>query len=713
MGNYDVTCACLVAVMVDQPAARADGRAVIAPESRATGETPEEVLVVTGTRTSAFDSPYSATRISREQIAKKLVRNLPEALTATPGVMVQKTAHGQGSPFLRGFTGYRTLTLIDGVRYNNSIYRDGPNEYFSLIDFNSVEQIELLNGPAGVLYGSDAIGGTLNLQTKSSRFADAQRRFFRGSQDYRYSTADDSHLARTEFDFGAGQRWGAHVGYSQKHYGDLRAADLGTQPQTGYGERAFDLRYDQALNAQWDLTLVHQALTQDDVWRTHATIYGRSFAGTSVGSDLVRQKDQSRSLSYFRLSGTEIAPVVDAIELTLSSQAWDEDGERVRSNRRQLLESFESRMLGVDLALETHFQQVSVSYGIDYYRDTVDSRGVEFAPDGRLREIKIQGPVGDDAHYGMLGVHLQAEFDPLNRLAVTIGSRYTNTHVDIGRYEDPTSGLPAAYADRWTGIVNSARATYDVARDHNIKLWAGVSQSFRAPNIADLSRFGASRTNETEIAATNLEPENFLTYEIGLKAHGEPWRASGTYYYTRIHDFITSTPTGRTVEELIEVSKTNSASGFVHGVELAVEYSLSRSVSAFANLTWLEGRLDVFENSATLVRVREPLSRIMPLTANLGLEWSSADARSWLALAVTIAGAADHLSAGDRNDTERIPPGGTPGYSYLALRAGHRLTARLAFDLALENVLDEAYRTHGSGSNEPGFGAKLGLRVSF
>ena len=126
--------------------------------------------------------------------------------------MVQKTAHGQGSPFLRGFTGYRTLTLIDGVRYNNSIYRDGPNEYFSLIDFNSVEQIKLLNGPAGVLYGSDVIDGTLNLQTKSSRFADAQRRYFRGSQDYRYSTADDSHLASTELDFGTGQRSGPSEG---------------------------------------------------------------------------------------------------------------------------------------------------------------------------------------------------------------------------------------------------------------------------------------------------------------------------------------------------------------------------------------------------------------------------------------------------------------------------------------------------------------------
>jgi hemoglobin/transferrin/lactoferrin receptor protein len=131
-----------------------------------------ETVVVTGAARGAatVEAPYTVNVVSRAQLARKLVRTLPEALSETQGVLVQKTAHGQGSPFLRGFTGYRTLTLIDGVRYNNSVYRDGPNEYFSLIDFNAMERLELLSGPAAVLYGSDAVGGTLNLQTRAARF---------------------------------------------------------------------------------------------------------------------------------------------------------------------------------------------------------------------------------------------------------------------------------------------------------------------------------------------------------------------------------------------------------------------------------------------------------------------------------------------------------------------------------------------------------------
>ena len=75
----------------------------------------------------------------------------------------------------------------------------------------------------------------------------------------------------------------------------------------------------------------------------------------------------------------------------------------------------------------------------------------------------------------------------------------------------------------------------------------------------------------------------------------------------------------------------------------------------------------------------------------------------WLEGVVDAADKADRLSADDERDTQRIPPGGTPGYAVLTLRGGiARGRRRLQLTLALENVMDEDYRIHGSGVNEPG-----------
>ena len=95
------------------------------------------------------------------------------------------------------------------------------------------------------------------------------------------------------------------------------------------------------------------------------------------------------------------------------------------------------------------------------------------------------------------------------------------------------------------------------------------------------------------------------------------------------------------------------------------------------------------------------------------LRWDSPDGKWWGELAGTFAGEADRLSSADKEDTQRIPPGGTPGYALFGLYGGYRVNDHLRVSIALENLLDQPYRTHGSGSNEPGFGVSTGITASF
>ncbi|MBN1558201.1 MAG: Plug domain-containing protein, partial [Lentisphaerae bacterium] len=131
-------------------------------------------LVVTPTREArrVEDVPYAAGLLDAETLRVALsARTVPEALAYEPGIMVQKTAHGQGSPYIRGFTSQRTLFLVDGVRLNNAVFREGPNPYWNTVDPLSLHAVEIVRGPASVLYGSDAVGGTVRAVTRGRQDA--------------------------------------------------------------------------------------------------------------------------------------------------------------------------------------------------------------------------------------------------------------------------------------------------------------------------------------------------------------------------------------------------------------------------------------------------------------------------------------------------------------------------------------------------------------
>ncbi|HLA05451.1 MAG TPA: TonB-dependent receptor plug domain-containing protein, partial [Syntrophales bacterium] len=195
-------------------------------------------IVVTATRSEEdiFKVPYSADIVTAEDIQERqLSRTLPEALKKIPGVMVQKTSFGQGSPYIRGFTGYNTLFLIDGIRLNNSVFRSGPNQYANTIDPLTIERMEVVKGPSSVLYGSDAIGGTVNVFTTNP--GPNENKIF-----YRFSSAEESNSGRLQLSGNMGNLW-AIAGVSLKDYGDLNAGGMvGKQLHTGYNEKDYDLK---------------------------------------------------------------------------------------------------------------------------------------------------------------------------------------------------------------------------------------------------------------------------------------------------------------------------------------------------------------------------------------------------------------------------------------------------------------------------------------
>lgn len=673
---------------------------------------PQVIVTASGFREHELRTPYTFQTLDQTDLLQTGSRTLPEALRYTPGVMIQKTAHGHGSPFIRGFTGRRNLMMIDGIRLNNSTFRSGPIQYWNTIDSLSIDRLEVIKSQGSVLYGSDAIGGTVNVFTKSADFrgeADGSS-FHHGRSLYRLDSNSVSHTGRLELTTGDGGAWGLHLGATYRDFGDIRDSEVGRMPKTGYDEFDYDLRLDVALSSTATLAVAHQSVKQDDVWRSHRTVFFEPWHGTSLGSpDLARVYDQERTLSYLRLADQDRVGAVRGYTLTFSFQQADEDFSRTRLsgvNTRMEFDRTEVDTFGATLGMESALGGGTLVYGVDYYRDSVDSsrRDLRTDPAGNVVSdtLQVQGPVGDDATYDLLGLYVQHRLPVNNDLEMTLGGRYTYAAADIGVLDDG-AGIPISADRSWDKATFQLRATYRI--DERISLYGGASQAFRAPNVADLSSLKSSRTNEIATGSLSVDSEDYITYEIGTRFRSNNLSLNASVFYTDMDGAITSRPIG-TVAGSGEVisAPTNGASGHLWGGEIEGAWLLTDSLTTRGFLAYVDGEADAFPGNS-LTPVREPVSRLMPFTSSLELRWQMPRSLWWLATRVTAVARGGRLSSSDRSDTSRIPPSGTPGYLHVMINGGYQVSEQFEMFVTLDNVTDIDYRVHGSGVNEPGINA--------
>lgn len=224
-----------------------------------------EEVVVTANRigTLRMNTPEAISVIDHQSIQNDQLRSASEALMLTPGVFVQKTNHGGGSPFVRGLTGNQTLLLVDGIRLSNATTRYGPNQYFNTIDLFSVEKIEVLHGNGSVQYGSDAMGGTV--QAFSHQLEYQQKPAWGSSLLTRIATQGMEQTLHGDLNFSQ-EKLALRAGVTWRNFGDLVGGDTtGRQSPTGYGELDFDLKGKMRISPASDLTLAFQRVHQREV----------------------------------------------------------------------------------------------------------------------------------------------------------------------------------------------------------------------------------------------------------------------------------------------------------------------------------------------------------------------------------------------------------------------------------------------------------------
>ncbi len=662
-------------------------------EFSAAQERLDEILV-TATRRTASIAEISSGLTLVEGAAARDQKLVTDALDIEVGVYLQQTTPGQGAPIIRGLKGSSILHLVDGMRLNNAIFRSAPTQYFALVPTAAVERIEVLRGTPASLYGSDAVGGVVQLVTRVPRFESA-RPEYRGELYAAYDTAELGRLLSGTIDVG-NQRMATSFSADLLETGDRRTGSGERIGPSGYESRAarWVLAGRPADDRSW-LVDAHY-LEQPETPRVDELVPGFGQAEPSSSEFFFRPN--RRVFVHGRYGHEDGAFGLDW-NVDLAWQRIDDD--RVSrdfeaTDRR--LESNRSDLYGFIVSGSRVKDSGSWVAGIEAYLDEVSSaRSEQNILDGETTELAPRFPDGSRIErvdfFGNTEQYVSA------RNILSGGLRASHEDVSL-----PETSVSIAASVSVTDLSGDVGWIFNANDSWQIVANAGFG--FRAPNVFDLGTLGDRPGNRFNIPNPDLDSERVVQFDAGVRYTGDRAHFELMLYTLDYTDRITSVTTGDVTPEGRDIVRSvNAADSTVRGFEGGTSFDLSDTMSleAVLNYTWSEARVT---GSPT-----EPGDRIPPLSGRLNFSYDAGgDFRldAWL----RFAGEQERLSSRDIRDI-RIDPNGTSGWGIVGARGSWDVTGGWQFTLGIENGFDKHYRVHGSGMDAPGRNIRVGVRKTW
>ena len=516
----------------------------------------EDVLVSAeaGLAQESARAPQSTNTISKDDIDIRAKVTLAEIGNNEPGLYWQRTSPTVGAIFIRGLTGAKVNLFIDGIRFSNAAARGGVNTFFNLLDPSLIDAAEVTRGPSSAQYGSDAMGGSVQLFSKAPTFT-AGGSAVLGRVSLSGGSADKSGGAAATLSWST-RSFSVVASGVGRTVGDIRTGDgidshhavtrfFGIPSSSVQGDRLPGTSFDQyggSLRAAWSAT-------------SNARLFGTYLRGAIEGSkrydqllggdgnliaDVRDLKTDVASLRYEHL-----APgFVDLLSASYSyNTQYEERVNQGGSGNPTAAINHEPETTATH-AFQVRAQRAAGSHTLSFGGDLSFEKvsGVSIAENAVTGATSLRrGRVPDGATYRSGGIYLQDSFDPTPR-AHLVGA----VRASFARYESSASTAPVVSGrplwpdDRLSASAVTFRlgATYELTR--GLRAIAHVGRGFRAPHITDLATLGLTGTGfeasydsvaalGAEIGTTAdaaavstgrkvavLEPETSLTWEFGF-----------------------------------------------------------------------------------------------------------------------------------------------------------------------------------------------------
>ena len=684
----------------------------------ASGDTAGETLVQsTSIPKPLMPASRVGSEVTSEELSRRPARSTPEALQEEEGIFVQRTNHAGGHPIIRGLLGHQVLVLVDGVRLNNAVTRAGPNQYLNTVDPFLVDRLEIVRGPSSVLYGSDAIGGVVNVLTLTPRFSSEGQSRFPASFRAQAGSADMS--LQGSLRLGVELPNTAALGVvTGRDFNDLRGgADVGVQRYTGYTEYDAAVKARQRLSPGAILLVQYQAARQSDAPRTDRSLPG-DFRVFSL---------QERDFLHGQLTLSGAGPF-HRVRVDASALRQSERTDRFRIPRDRI-EREDSGVWTLGLRAEGErglsWNNASLRVGADVFHDKVTggaTRGALLVPGAFEPRPELARYPGSPTALatGLFGL-LQMDLGASATGHVGARAQLNRTHLPAdNRLALQFPGSPVLPATDALALGAAGELGFQQRVSGETTLFANLATGFRAPNVDDYLRLGAEGPGFV-LPARDLVPEFSYTGEVGGRfQRGNMARVQAVYAYTFIDNLVTAVPTEFNGEQytpdgLRYLARTNADNAQVHAVELSGQVRPVSSLTLLAQAAWVfssQTRLDPLEPAAP--PQTEPFNKSPPLNGLVRATWEPVHF-AFVEGVFQWAANQERLSAADREDIRICPesPGcqGTPGWAAVHLRAGARWRW-FTTTLELRNLTDASYRFHASGVDAPGRSVTLALEGS-
>jgi len=689
------------------------------------------VITVTASREAdeAGREAQSQNVVSTEMLQRREPTTPTSLLREEPGIFANLVPN-QGSPIIRGQMGNRVLYLWNGLRINNGASFSGPNGYFNEIPLGAVERLEVVRGPGAVEYGSDAVGGVINLITKHSDEFGAKH--FGVTIFGHYGSVNNDRLTYGDL-WGRLPRFNFVMGVTGQDIGNYGAPGIGTIKDTGlsseggYINMAYKVRDKQVFHLSWIesyrddvVSYTSSKLNASGVPRNNTPYEDRGIGKAAYEiTDTNKWSHDLRLYSYFehfrspRDTDVESATTFSLTHAPSSQAVFGGGGQN-------------STSIGRNGAL---------TYGADFRAESIWSEKLLLTTTKATGATVYSVPNGNvpPGTYNVFDAFVIGRWQ-IRRLAVSLGGRIESIHLQS--YPVPADALaPFTVADltlneRWNPLTGSVGAVYQLF--HSFSLTGNIASSFRSPSFSDALSTGVPvfSSSSATVPSPGVQPEHSIEYEVGGRWASPHLNLNLTGYVNALRNLIVAEPTGTInipgVGVVTADSNVNSDTGYVRGIEMATTVHINSQWNLIGNLTTTRGQ-DTFMNV--------PLRFIAPTNGLAGVSWDSPARRFWSEATVTMfdrlrrPAPQDQTDAGFSADPAYGSPSATnpayrpgyqiPGYAVACLRFGTKLFQReqrgLDVTLDLNNVLNQPYREPYSQQEllAPGFGAVIGSKWSF